>query len=59
VDPVPPRRVVRRRDDPPAPRVSADDERLVPKLGTLQFLDRGEEGVEIQVRDDRGTNGHA
>jgi hypothetical protein len=32
--------------------VSADHERLVAKLGMLELLDRCEEGVEIEVRDD-------
>ena len=47
-----PRGVVRGRDDAAAVRVAADDERLSPQLRVLQLLDRGEERVEIEVRDD-------
>ena len=46
------RRVVGRRDDPAPVRVAADDERLRLQLGRLQLLDRREEGVQVEVRDD-------
>ena len=52
VDPEPARGVVRGRHDAPPTGVSADHERLVAKLGMLELLDRCEEGVEIEVRDD-------
>jgi hypothetical protein len=48
----PARRVVRRRHHPPAARVSADHEGLVAKLRVLELLDRREERVEVEVRDD-------
>ena len=48
-----PRDVVRGRDDAAAVRVAADDERLLAQLGVLELLDRGEERVEIEVREDR------
>ena len=52
VDAVPARDVVRGRDHAAALRVAADDERLSAQGGILELLDRGEEGVEIEVRDD-------
>jgi hypothetical protein len=33
-------------------RVAADDERLPPQRRILEHLDRGEEGVEVEMRDD-------
>jgi len=33
-------------------RVAADDERPVPEARILELLDRGEEGVEIEVGQD-------
>ena len=50
-----PRLVVRGRDDAAPVRIPADDERLRAQLGLLQLLDGGEEGVEIEVRDDHGS----
>jgi hypothetical protein len=56
VDPVLARGVVRRRHDAPPAGVSTDHERLVAELRMLQLLDRGEERIEIEMRDDlRGT----
>jgi hypothetical protein len=56
VDPERPRSVVRRRYDAAPAGVSAHDERLVAELRMLQLLDRGEERIEVEVRDDlRGT----
>jgi hypothetical protein len=52
VDPELPRGVVRRRDDARAAGVSAHHEGLVAELRMLQLLDRGEERIEIEVRDD-------
>ena len=48
-----PRDVVRRRDDAAPVRVAADDERHASELGALQLLDRREERVEVEMRDDR------
>src|SRR2546423_778811 len=48
--------VVRRGDDAAAVRVAADDERLLLELRLLQLLDRREERVEIEVRDDHGSS---
>ena len=47
-----PRDVVRGRDDAAPLRVAADDERLPAQRRVLQLLDRGEERVEVEVRDD-------
>ena len=44
--------VVRRRDDAASLRVAADDERLRAQLRLLELLDRGEEGVEVEVGED-------
>ena len=52
VDAEPPRDVVRGRDDAAALRVAADDERLPAQRRVLELLDRCEEGVEIEMRDD-------
>ena len=52
VDPVPPGDVVRGRDHAPPVRIAADDERLPPQRRVLEHLDRSEEGVEIEMRDD-------
>jgi hypothetical protein len=52
VDPKLARGVVRRRHDTASAGVSAHHERLVAKLRMLQLLDRCEERIEIQVRDD-------
>ena len=52
VDPERPRDVVRGRDDPAAVRVAPDDERLAPQRRILELLDRGEERVQVEVRDD-------
>ena len=54
-DPELARGVVRRRDHPPAMRVAPDDERLLPQLGLLELLDRGEEGIEVEVGDDHAS----
>ena len=53
-DAEPPRRVVRGRDHAAAVRVAADDERPPAQLGALELLDGGEEGVQVEVRDDHG-----
>ena len=53
-DAVAPRRVVRGRDDAAAVRVAADDERPPAQLGALELLHGGEEGVQVEVRDDHG-----
>ena len=45
-------RIVRRRDDPAAVRVAADDERLLAQARILELLDGGEEGVQVEVGDD-------
>jgi len=37
-------------------RVAADDERPVSKRRVLELLDGGEEGVQVEVRDDHGTS---
>src|SRR5207244_6882629 len=44
--------VVRGRDDAAAVWIAADDERLCPELRVLELLDRSEERVEVEVRDD-------
>jgi hypothetical protein len=36
-------------------RIAADDERHEAELRALQLLDRGEEGVEVEVRDDHAN----
>ena len=46
------RRVVGRRHDPTPVRVAADDEGPLAQLRALELLDRGEECVEIEVRED-------
>jgi hypothetical protein len=46
--------VVRRRDDAAAVRIPADDERLFPQARILELFDRGEEGVEVEVRENHG-----
>ncbi len=51
-DAVAPRDVVRGRDDPASVRITADDERQAPELRVLELLDGGEEGVQVEVRDD-------
>jgi hypothetical protein len=45
--------VVRGRDHAAALRVAPDDEGLPCELGLLEFLDRREEGVEVEMSDDR------
>jgi hypothetical protein len=55
-DPEAPRRVVGGRDDAAAVRVAADDERNPPEGGVLELLDRSEERVEVEVRDDHETS---
>ena len=52
VDPVRPCRVVRGRHHAAAVRVAADDEGPVAQLGILERLDRREERVEVEVRED-------
>ena len=52
-DPEAPRDVVRRRDDPAALRIAADDERLRPQRRVLELLDRGEERVEVEMGEYR------
>ena len=52
-DPEAARDVVRGRDDTAPARVAADDERPRAKGRILELLDRREEGVEIEVREDR------
>jgi hypothetical protein len=52
VDPKRASGVVRGRDDASSVRIAADDERAFAELGLLELLDRGEEGVEIEVRED-------
>jgi len=52
MDPILPRGVVRRRHDPAPAGVSAHDEGLVVELWMLELLDRGEERIEIEMRDD-------
>ena len=47
--------VVRGRDDPTAARIAADDERPRAQLGLLELLDRREEGVEVEMRDDHAS----
>ena len=53
------RDVVRGRDDAPAVRVAADDERLSPQLGLLQLLHGGEERVQVEVGENRHDSNHA
>ena len=56
MDPERPRGVVRRRHDAAPAGVSAHHEGLVAELRMLQLLDRGEERIEVEMRDDlRGT----
>ena len=50
--------VVRGRDDAAAVRVAADDERPPAQLGALQLLHGGEEGVQVEMRDDHGRRGY-
>ena len=52
MDPVPARDVVGRRHHPAPVRVAADHERPLAQLGRLQLLHGGEEGVQVEVRDD-------
>ena len=52
MDPVLPRGVVRRRHDAAPAGVSAHHEGLVAELRMLELLDRGEERIEIEMRDD-------
>jgi hypothetical protein len=52
VDPELARSVVRRRHHAASAGVSAHHERLVAELRMLELLDRCEERIEIQVRDD-------
>ena len=51
VDAERPSSVVRSRHDPAAVRIAADDQRLLAKLGILELLDRSEEGVQVEVRE--------
>jgi hypothetical protein len=44
--------VVRRRDDSASLRVAADHERNGGQARIFEFLDRGEERVQIEVGDD-------
>ncbi len=53
VDPELARGVVRGRHDPSPVWIATDDEWLRAQLRILELLDRGEEGVEIEVREDR------
>ena len=53
VDPERARDVVRGRDHAAAVGVAAHDERAGPERGVLELLDRGEERVEVEVREDR------
>jgi hypothetical protein len=46
------RDVIRGGDDSASVRVAADDQRLRLELRVLELLDRREEGVEVEVRDD-------
>jgi hypothetical protein len=52
VDPVAARDVVRGRDDAAPVRVAADHQRSRAQLRRLELLDRGEEGVQVEMRDD-------
>ena len=45
--------VVRRRDDASALRIAPDDERPRPERRILQFLDGGEERVEVEMGENR------
>ena len=47
-----PRDVVRGRDHAAALRVAADDQGFSAQARILELLDGGEEGIEIEVRDD-------
>ena len=51
MDPEAPGDVVRGRDDPAPVRVASDDERLRLQLGSLELLNRCEERVQIEVRE--------
>jgi hypothetical protein len=51
-DPVTACDVVRGGDDAASLRIAADDERHVPELRVLELLDRGEERIQVEVRDD-------
>ena len=55
MDPEVARDVVRRCDHAAAVRVTTDDQRLRAQLRLLELLDRREEGVEVEVRDDHGS----
>ena len=52
-DPEAPRDVVRRRDDPAALRIAADDERPRAQRRVLELLDGGEERVEVEMGEYR------
>ena len=52
LDPEASRRVVRRRDDAPAVRVAADDQRHASQVRLLELFHGCEEGVEVEVRED-------
>src|SRR5207249_11315319 len=56
MDPELPRLVVRRRDNPSPVRVAADHQRLRPERGILELFDRGEEGIEVEMRDDHAES---
>ena len=47
--------VVRGRDDAAPVRVAAHDQRLGAELRLFQLLDRGEEGIQVEVRDDQAS----
>ena len=47
------RDVVRGRDDTASLRVAADDERLSPQLRLLELLHGGEEGVQVEMGENR------
>jgi hypothetical protein len=36
-------------------RIASDDERLRPQRRVLELLDRGEEGIKVEVRDDHAS----
>jgi hypothetical protein len=48
--------VVRGRDHATAAWIAPDYERQRSQLRVLELLDRGEEGIEIEVRDDHAPN---
>ena len=57
MDPEAARDVVCRRHHSASMRVAADHERPLAQLGRLELLHRGEERVQVEMRDDHAETG--